>query len=966
MFFNMTQIRLFDVVEIELAKCNLLPASEWDEMDVISIKDDEYLEEMALREFDDQRAYFEALKCIDHVKDMRKPDCRTKCQLEGRCDYRHIIPVETKEIALPIVIAAFDIETLCWESVEKQRASKSVPEFDDNIDEKKEAGTALGKEAGLDKKEATAASPPEVKEKERERERDKQDVLEVYPFAKKEKDAVIYIATNFMVYGDKQAFLRIVHCLGEPKFKPEDLPDTLIYTFDENHEAEMLMHWSNMIQSFHCEWLAGYNSILYDLPYCIDRAQVLKIPKVQSNFSRFLEIPHDRARNYKRYRASQCTVRAMGQRFGDKRNVILTPGLIQFDALKTVTQMVSLDTYKLKEVANHYLKGKNLAKKDMPYNLISPFWAAGPDHQRRLAIYCYYDVLITEQTIIEAFFLTHAIEVSRATNSSVTQQMMQGQQIKNWNLIVRKTAERWILDEQLRQQMQQEYGIEVDIVPKYMKEMVQRNDRDIVDWAISQKEGRSMKAREKQFQGATVLDPIIGFYEEPISTLDFSALYPSIMIAHCLCFSTWTPGIRDKKTGILWFPYYDKDVHHRTEGIRYVLWEPHLPRPSEKEVGDRDLIMVCKSSETLICCFVVNRECFFPAILREMLALRNSVKKQQALAEEEGNMMVASILNARQLAIKVICNAAYGFTGAMNGYFPAIAIAITTCFIGRIKIMFVKHTIETLLGGLVIYGDTDSVFIRWLHLMKQTGKTFEEIIFQALYLSWLACEIINADLPDPMMLDFEKMMYPFLMIQKKTYCGEWVWPKPYFFSKGTKNVRRDCALWAKKYIGEGLKSVLKYRRTPQKIYDILDAALTQILDPKIPLHLLQKTVAKKKTYKNDNLAQALLFKKLEERRKIKIDEGTRVPYVFALPAHGTRARKKGEKMADDIEDVDYLIRNNIKVDRAYYVERQLQTTFQDYFGDVIVPKSEISKRCRRAINEIWRQDFGAGTISVSK
>lgn len=37
---------------------------------------------------------------------------------------------------------------------------------------------------------------------------------------------------------------------------------------------------------------------------------------------------------------------------------------------------------------------------------------------------------------------------------------------------------------------------------------------------------------------AQVLDPSTGFYQNPIATLDFASLYPSIMQAHNLCYST--------------------------------------------------------------------------------------------------------------------------------------------------------------------------------------------------------------------------------------------------------------------------------------------------------------------------------------------------------------------------------------------------------------------------------------------
>lgn len=45
-------------------------------------------------------------------------------------------------------------------------------------------------------------------------------------------------------------------------------------------------------------------------------------------------------------------------------------------------------------------------------------------------------------------------------------------------------------------------------------------------------------ASSEQYEGATVIEPVRGYYTDPIATLDFSSLYPSIMIAHNLCYTT--------------------------------------------------------------------------------------------------------------------------------------------------------------------------------------------------------------------------------------------------------------------------------------------------------------------------------------------------------------------------------------------------------------------------------------------
>jgi len=43
---------------------------------------------------------------------------------------------------------------------------------------------------------------------------------------------------------------------------------------------------------------------------------------------------------------------------------------------------------------------------------------------------------------------------------------------------------------------------------------------------------------DEQYEGATVIEPAKGYYDVPIATLDFSSLYPSIMMAHNLCYTT--------------------------------------------------------------------------------------------------------------------------------------------------------------------------------------------------------------------------------------------------------------------------------------------------------------------------------------------------------------------------------------------------------------------------------------------
>ena len=58
------------------------------------------------------------------------------------------------------------------------------------------------------------------------------------------------------------------------------------------------------------------------------------------------------------------------------------------------------------------------------------------------------------------------------------------------------------------------------------------------------------------YEGATVLDAKQGYYREPVATLDFASLYPSIMMAHNHCYPTLLP--RDRSSPL-------SPVHHTAQ-----------------------------------------------------------------------------------------------------------------------------------------------------------------------------------------------------------------------------------------------------------------------------------------------------------------------------------------------------------------------------------------------------------------
>jgi len=86
--------------------------------------------------------------------------------------------------------------------------------------------------------------------------------------------------------------------------------------------------------------------------------------------------------------------------------------------------------------------------------------------------------------------------------------------------------------------------------------------------------------------------------------------------------------------------------------------------------------------------------------------------------------------------------------------------------------------------SLVIYGDTDSVMVRF-------GT---DSIAEAMRLGREAAELISATFTKPIKLEFEKVYCPYLLMNKKKYAGL-LYTKPdkydYIDAKGIETVRRD-------------------------------------------------------------------------------------------------------------------------------------------------------------------------------
>jgi len=246
------------------------------------------------------------------------------------------------------------------------------------------------------------------------------------------------------------------------------------------------------------------------------------------------------------------------------------------------------------------------------------------------------------------------------------------------------------------------------------------------------------------YEGATVLEPKAGFYEQPIATLDFASLYPSIMMAHNLCYCTLVP--KGQQEGLP-----PSELTRSPSGDVFV--KPSLARG------------------------------ILPEILEELLGAR---KRAKADLKKATDPFERAVLDGRQLALKVSANSVYGFTGAVVGKLPCLEISASVTAYGRQMIEHTKALVMerfTAANGYasdadVIYGDTDSVMVNFR----------VDSVAEAMRLGREAAEAITATFLKPISLEFEKIYFPYLLISKKRYAGLY-WTKPETHDKMDTKVR---------------------------------------------------------------------------------------------------------------------------------------------------------------------------------
>lgn len=609
-------------------------------------------------------------------------------------------------------------------------------------------------------------------------------------------------------------------------------------------EETMLSRFFEIIREYDPDILVGYNSNSFDVPYIVERIKAL---------------------NKKGARIDPLMGRdgkpVYFRKFGNVTRVSVM-GRIIMDVLPLLRKEFSLKQYTLRNAAKELLGAEKL---DIPFLEMEAYWKDNGEKLAKFIEYARRDSELALLFLLKLRLIDKYIALARVSGTLLQDILDGGQTQMVENLILR------------------EY---------------KKNDRVLPSRPTGEMSDERFDEGE-ELAGAEVLTPKKGLLEN-IVILDYKSLYPTIMMAHNLCYTTEVVAERPD------------DVFEAPSGGVFV---------SQK---------VAKG--------------IVPAILEELLNRRQATREKMKTANEEEYR----VLDATQLALKILLNSFYGYSGYARARLYSLTLASAVTSFGRENILRTKKLIEEdikeiiLKGGMafkqenakdgkciglsVVYGDTDSVFV---HLLDK-DITFDE----AQLVGNTIASTVTDSLVKPMELVFDSFAKRAIFLAKKRYAllilektAQGMREK--IKVKGMETVRRDWCDLTTKTVEKVLELVLKEGKVEEAIelvrntinsIKLIDASKdSELFDDLI---LTRQYTKKVESYKNRQ-PHITVIEKLKKRGII-ANVGDRIPFVI-LAGNAI--------FVERAEDPEYAKKKKLPLDVDYYINKQILPPVERILSD---------------------------------
>lgn len=269
------------------------------------------------------------------------------------------------------------------------------------------------------------------------------------------------------------------------------------------------------------------------------------------------------------------------------------------------------------------------------------------------------------------------------------------------------------------------------------------------------------------------------------------------------------------------------------------------------------------------------------------------------------------------------------------------------------------------IGGLVI-SNTDSIFVKFVTKNIRGEQLYGlDAIYKNIELCTEASLGISRTLPSPHNLEFEKAIWPFMLMSKKRYHGHYytVYGKPSFYpnSMGIVLKRRDNAAIVKHIFG-GVLDIIMEEHDIEKAVRFCKEESQKLLEGKFPLEMFTITKTLKSYYKNpDQIAHNVLAMRIAERDPgNKPQSNDRMAFAYIKVPEP----KKGEKVlqGDRIETPEFIKENNLELDYRFYLTNQVMKPVTQIF-ELVMDEKELAGIFGDSLMEYDRRQSGIQRIT---
>lgn len=665
-------------------------------------------------------------------------------------------------------------------------------------------------------------------------------------------------------------------------------------------EKEVILEWKKLIAELNPDVLIGYNIFGFDMSYLWDRTIELGI---NDTFAMGLGRQITKKCILKEQSLSSSALGDNTLKYFDM------DGIVIIDLLKVMQKDFKLDSYKLDNVASIYIGDK---KDDLKPRELFEKYRGNSSDRCVIAKYCVQDCALVNRLLHKLKILENNIGMGNVCLVPLNFLFRRGQGIKVFSLITKQCMDK---------------GLLIPVINNF-------NNLDL---------------DTDGYEGAVVLDPKEGMYlNDPIVVFDYGSLYPSSMIARDLSHDRYVlnekyiindpnieyidvsydlyegKGDKKKKCGVKTCKFAkikDKDGKQKRGIIAEILIMLLNERKNTRKKIEYQTIT---TNENSYIGYVSEKDDYYN-ILDIDTGESKKVKKNSVIdIKETYSSFEKDVFDSLQLAYKITANSLYGQIGARTSPIYLKEIAACTTATGREMIMTAKDFVEKNYNAEVIYGDTDSIFCKF-PLKDCNGNQIygKQALQSAIEIGKIVEKDIAKIMPYPQKLNYEKTLYPFIILSKKRYVGnlyEFDINKFKQKSMGIVLKRRDNANIVKKIYG-GIIDILLNKQDLYESIKFLNDELSDLVNGITSINDLIITKSLRGSYKDPTkIAHKVLADRIGSR-----DPGNkpmandRIPYVYIKLDNITKDTLQGDR----IENPEYILQNKLTPDYLHYITNQI-------------------------------------------